>query len=68
MILKYNVRMYVVHVAMDVYGQNILKCKLKNMPIHILKACLYTYGTAQFKLHTRVCITRVYLVTPVKHF
>ena len=26
------------------------------------------YGTAQFKLHTRVCITRVYLVTPVEHF
>ena len=26
------------------------------------------YGTAQFKLHTCVCITRVYLVTPVKHF
>ena len=27
-----------------------------------------SYGTAQFKLHTRVCITRVYLVTPVEHF
>ena len=28
----------------------------------------YIYGTAQFKLHTRVCISRVYLVTPVEHF
>ena len=26
------------------------------------------YGTAQFKLHTRVCITHMYLVTPVEHF
>ena len=27
-----------------------------------------SYGTAQFKLHTCVCITRVYLVTLVEHF
>ena len=26
------------------------------------------YGTAPFKLHTRECITRVYLMTPVSIF
>ena len=37
-----------------------------------ISACvciLYTmYGTAKFKLHICVCITRVYLVTAVEHF
>ena len=26
------------------------------------------YGSAQFKLHTRVCITRAYSMAPVEHF
>ena len=28
---------------------------------------LLVYGTARFKLHTRECIIRVYLVTPVEY-
>ena len=31
-------------------------------------ATIASYGIAQFKLHTCVCITHVYLVTPVEHF
>ena len=38
----------------------------KKFIIRITGVCIY--GTARFKLHTRECITRVYLVTTVEYF